>query len=184
MNIQGINTLLLQLPLPLIVGFWDLKMHSNMWYTLDYFFGWPDDDSLESKHVALSNILCNKLLCLTETPILYVLKICCFWKWNFAVGCHVSCRVYRRRGYSWHSTACVLFPSYCVAYSRIRNRRNRGWERFQLPISNLSQKALATRRAICRPCFSTVFIPSIRSAGYVFGNLAMFVAIWKWHSWN
>jgi len=34
-------------------------------------FGWPDDDSLESKHVTVSIILCNKLLCLTETYILY-----------------------------------------------------------------------------------------------------------------
>jgi len=32
-------------------------------------FGWPDDDSLESKHVAVSVILCNKLLCLSETYV-------------------------------------------------------------------------------------------------------------------
>ena len=35
-------------------------------------FGWPDDGS-ESKHVVVSIILCNKLLCLTETYILYEL---------------------------------------------------------------------------------------------------------------
>ena len=34
-------------------------------------FGWSDDDSLESKHVAASIILCNKLLYFTETYILY-----------------------------------------------------------------------------------------------------------------
>ena len=34
-------------------------------------FEWPNDDSLESKHVAVSIILYNKLLCLTETYILY-----------------------------------------------------------------------------------------------------------------
>jgi len=39
-------------------------MHSSISRTLDYFFVWPDDDSLESKHVAVSIILCNKLLCL------------------------------------------------------------------------------------------------------------------------
>ena len=71
----------------------------------------------------------------------------------------------------------VLFPSQCVAYSHITNCRNRGWERFPLLISNSSQKALVTRCAICRPCFSTVFVPSIRSAVYVFGNLNMFAAI-------
>jgi len=37
-------------------------------------FGWPDDDSLESKHVAVSIMLCNKMLCLTETYILYVIR--------------------------------------------------------------------------------------------------------------
>ena len=34
-------------------------------------FRWPDDESLESIHVAVSIILCNKLLCLTEIYILY-----------------------------------------------------------------------------------------------------------------
>ena len=34
--------------------------------------GWPDDDTLESKHVAVCIILCNKLLCLTETYIFCV----------------------------------------------------------------------------------------------------------------
>jgi len=34
---------------------------------------WPDDDSLQSKHVAMIIILCNKLLCLTETYIFYEL---------------------------------------------------------------------------------------------------------------
>jgi len=66
-----------------------------------------------------------------------------------------------------------------VAYSRIMNCRNRGWERFLLLISNLSHKVPATRCAVCRPCFSTVFVPSIRSAVYVFGNLAKFVTILK-----
>ena len=28
-------------------------------------FAWSDDDSLDSKYVAMSIILCNKLLCLT-----------------------------------------------------------------------------------------------------------------------
>ena len=36
-------------------------------------FGWPDDDLSQSKHVAGSIILCNKLLRLTETYILYEL---------------------------------------------------------------------------------------------------------------
>jgi len=36
-------------------------------------FGWPDNGSLESKHVSVSIILCNKLLCLTETCIWYEL---------------------------------------------------------------------------------------------------------------
>jgi len=57
MNIQDIIIVLLQLTLLLIVSFWDPKMHSDMWYTLDYFFGWTDDDSLDSKHVAMSLIL-------------------------------------------------------------------------------------------------------------------------------
>ena len=48
-------------------------MHSNIRYTLDQFFVWPDDDSLESKHVAVNIMLCNKLLCLTETYIFYEL---------------------------------------------------------------------------------------------------------------
>ena len=33
-------------------------------------FGWPDDNSLESKHVPVNIIFCNKL-CFTETCILY-----------------------------------------------------------------------------------------------------------------
>ena len=36
------------------------KMYSNMLYILDQFFEWPDDDSLESKHLALS--ILNQLL--------------------------------------------------------------------------------------------------------------------------
>ena len=46
-----------------------------------------------------------------------------------------------------------------------------------LLISKLSQKTPVTRCDICRSCFRTVFVPSIRTAVYVFGNLAMFVAI-------
>jgi len=41
--------------------------------TLDLFFGRPDDDSVEWKHVAIRTILYNKLLCLTEIYILYEL---------------------------------------------------------------------------------------------------------------
>ena len=51
-------------------SFSDLKMHSNICYTLDSFFGWPDEESLEPKHVAVSIILYNKLLCLSETYLL------------------------------------------------------------------------------------------------------------------
>jgi len=46
MNIQDIIILLFQLTLLLVVSFWDPKMHSSIWYNLDQFFGWPDDDSL------------------------------------------------------------------------------------------------------------------------------------------
>jgi len=38
-----------------------------------HIIGWPDGDSLESKHVAVSIIFCNKLLCLTETYIVHEL---------------------------------------------------------------------------------------------------------------
>jgi len=48
-------------------------MHYDVWYTLDYFFEWSDDDFLESKHVDVAIILCNELLCLNETCILYEL---------------------------------------------------------------------------------------------------------------
>ena len=64
MNIQDIIIILLPLTVLLIVSFWDPKMHFNICQTLDWFFGWPDDDSLESKHVAVSIILCNKFVVL------------------------------------------------------------------------------------------------------------------------
>jgi len=37
-------------------------------------FGWPDNDSLVSKRVAVCIILCNKLLHLTETYLLYDIR--------------------------------------------------------------------------------------------------------------
>ena len=41
--------------------------------TLDLFFGRPDDDSVELKHVAVRIFCCDKLLCLTEIYTLYEL---------------------------------------------------------------------------------------------------------------
>ena len=61
MNIQDIIIVVLQLTLLLVVSFWDPKMHSSVRYNLDQFFGWPDDDSLGSKRVAVSIIVCKKL---------------------------------------------------------------------------------------------------------------------------
>jgi len=49
-------------------------MHPDICYTLDQFYGWPYDDSLGSKYVAVSVIVCNKLMCLTETYIFYELR--------------------------------------------------------------------------------------------------------------
>ena len=40
---------------------------------MDLFFGRPDDDSTESKHVPIRIFCCNKLLCLTEIYTLYEL---------------------------------------------------------------------------------------------------------------
>jgi len=39
-------------------------MLSNTVYDISWItsFGWPDDDSLESKHVAVSISLCNKIV--------------------------------------------------------------------------------------------------------------------------
>ena len=58
-------------PNELIQGISYIRAFGIPKYTLMYdvhwigSFGWPDDDSLESKHVTVSIILCNKLLCFT-----------------------------------------------------------------------------------------------------------------------
>jgi len=45
-------------------AFSDPGMYSNTLYNLDYFFGWPDDNLLGSKHVTLNIIMCNKFVVL------------------------------------------------------------------------------------------------------------------------
>jgi len=60
---------------------------------LDQLFGWPDDDSLETKHVAVSILLCNKLSCSTETYILYEYV---YW---FTVAHDGPCLAKERRRY-------------------------------------------------------------------------------------
>ena len=62
-------------------------------------FGWPDDDSLESKSVATCIILCNKLLRLTEKYIWYELHK---QVGMFAVSCLLS------------TVYCLLSTVYCL----------------------------------------------------------------------
>jgi len=71
MNIKDIIKVLLELNLLLIVDFWDLKMHSSLCCALDYFFGWHDDDLFRVETCCREHNFVNKLLCLTETCILY-----------------------------------------------------------------------------------------------------------------
>ena len=73
MKVNG-NIIIIILPLTLLhfVRFRDPKctpIYATSWTKL---FGWPDHDTLESKHVAVCIILCNKLLSLNETYILCV----------------------------------------------------------------------------------------------------------------
>ena len=59
-SIQGTSYIRVHFGIP------DALIYDTPWISS---FRWPDDGSLESKHVAVSIILCNKLLCLTETCI-------------------------------------------------------------------------------------------------------------------